>query len=44
MRFRFGMLVAMGLLGCGGADTDNVSGLEGVGSVGGEIAVLTQQY
>ncbi|MFY0568725.1 serine protease [Archangium lansingense] len=37
MRFMFGMVVAMGLLGCGGADTDDVSGLEGVGSVGGEI-------
>ncbi|WP_395854145.1 serine protease [Cystobacter fuscus] len=37
MRFMFGMVVAMGLLGCGGADTDDVSGLEGVGSVSGEI-------
>ncbi|PTL75963.1 serine protease [Vitiosangium sp. GDMCC 1.1324] len=37
MRFMFGMVVAMGLLGCGGADTDDVSGLESVGSVGEEI-------
>ncbi|WP_395844215.1 serine protease [Cystobacter fuscus] len=37
MRFMAGMVVAMGLLGCGGADTDDVSGLEGVGSVSGEI-------
>ncbi|MFY0583732.1 hypothetical protein ACN28S_63980 [Cystobacter fuscus] len=37
MRFMFGMVVAMGLLGCGGADEDDVSGLEGIGSVGGEI-------
>lgn len=38
MRFMLGMVVAMGLLGCGGADEDDVSGLEGVGSVSGEIA------
>ncbi|MDC0712356.1 serine protease [Stigmatella sp. ncwal1] len=37
MRFIFGMVAAMGLLGCGGADVDDASRLESIGSVGEEI-------